>query len=78
MGSENMEDFTPPDMNGEQNFRSGAGMSEQNTSTEEDIEEDTITYSSKKEVTSKEWMWLGAASGVLILGLLVALIYKRW
>ena len=78
MGSENMEDFTPPDMNGEQNFRSGAGMPEQNTSTEEDVEEDTITYSSKKEVTSKEWMWLGAASGVLILGLLVALIYKRW
>ena len=78
MGSENMEDFTPPDMNGEQNFRPGAGMTEQNTSTEEDIEEDTITYSSKKEVTSKEWMWLGAASGVLILGLLVALIYKRW
>ena len=78
MGSENMEDFTPPDMNGEQNFRPGAGMPEQNTSTEEDVEEDTITYSSKKEVTSKEWMWLGAASGVLILGLLVALIYKRW
>lgn len=78
MGSGNMEDFTPPDMNGEQNFRSGAGMPEQNTSTEEDVEEDTITYSSKKEVTSKEWMWLGAASGVLILGLLVALIYKRW
>ncbi|MBR1597856.1 MAG: carbohydrate-binding domain-containing protein [Lachnospiraceae bacterium] len=73
-------DFTPPDMSGNDggNFQPGQNMNDQNASTEEASEDDTATYSSQKEVTNDELLWLGAAAGVLMLGLLIALLYKRW
>lgn len=77
-------DFTPPDMSGNenqnsnQNFSQGKDMNNQNASTEEEVDDDTTTYSGQKEVTNDEWIWIGAATGVLVLGLLVATLYKRW
>lgn len=77
-------DFTPPDMSGNenqnsnQNFGQGQDMNNQNASTEEEADDDTTTYSGQKEVTNDEWIWIGAAAGVLVLGLLVATLYKRW
>lgn len=74
-------DFTPPDMSGNNggNFQPGQEMNNQNATTEEASEDDTtITYSSQKEVTNDELLWLGVAAGVLMLGLLIALLYKRW
>ena len=68
----------PPDMNGDQNFQPGQNMNGQDSTTEASTEDDTVTYSSQKEVTSDEWIWLGAAVGVLVLGLLAAVLYKRW
>ena len=62
----------------DQNSQPGQDMNNQNVSTEDTTEDDTTTYSSLKEVTNEEWMWLGAAAGVLILGLIIAGIYKRW
>lgn len=72
------EDFTT-----QENFQSGQNMNGQNNNDQdadstESTEDDVTTYSSQKEVTSDEWIWLVGSLGVLLLGILIATAYKKW
>ena len=64
--------------NGNQDFQQGRNMNYQQSSENEVAEDDTTVYSSFKEVTDEEWLWLLSVAGVLVLGLMVAKLYKRW
>lgn len=85
-GMGGMQNSSMPDMgNGTppENFQPGQDMNgqnsnNQNTESSESTEDDTTAYSSQKEVTSDEWIWLGGTLGILILGILVATVYKKW
>lgn len=68
--------FAPPDGNGDSALQQGQDRNNGQES-EEAEEDDTVTYDSRKEVTAQQWLWLGAAAGVLLLGLLIAAGYKR-
>ncbi len=65
----------PPDMEDREEGMNPLDM--ESAEDGQEVQEESEEYDTKKEVTDKEWLWLGVSFGVLIAGIGFARFYKR-